>query len=56
MRIAEMEGKNDQKESYKAQAEEAKNKFTALANIKKEKQEAEEAKKKAEEEAAAKKK
>ena len=56
MRIAEMEGKNDQKENYKAQAEVAKNKFTELANIKKEKQEAEEAKKKAEEEAAAQKK
>lgn len=55
-RVAEMEGKNDLKETYKAQAEEAKNKFTELAAIKKQKKDAEEAKKKAEEEEAAKKK
>lgn len=55
MRVAEMEGKNDQRETFKAQAEQAKAKFTELANIKKQKLEAEE-KKKAEAEAEATKK
>ncbi|MDQ6788242.1 MAG: hypothetical protein M3033_15665 [Acidobacteriota bacterium] len=55
MRVAEMEGKNDQKESFKKQADEAKEKFTQLANIKKQKQE-EEDRIKAEKEAAANKK
>lgn len=55
MRQAEMEGKNDQKENFKAQAEQAKQRFTELANIKKQKQEAEE-RRKAEAEAAANKK
>jgi len=56
MRQAEMEGKNDQRENFKAQAEQAKDRFTELANIKKQKQEAEEERKKAEEAAANKKK
>lgn len=52
MRIAEMEGKNDQRETFKAQADQAKAKFTELAGIKKQKQE-EEDRKKAEAEAEA---
>ncbi len=55
MRQAEMEGKNDQKENFKAQAEQAKQRFTELANIKKQKQEEEE-RRKADAEAAANKK
>jgi hypothetical protein len=45
MRIAEMEGKMDEKEALKKQAEIAKNKFTELAAEKKRKQDEEEAKK-----------
>jgi tetratricopeptide (TPR) repeat protein len=55
MRVAEMEGKTDQKENFKKQADVAKAKFTELANIKKKKQE-EEDRIKAEKEAAANKK
>ena len=55
MRLAEMEGKTAEIDSLKQQAEQAKEKFTELAKIKREKQEAEE-RRKAEEEAAANKK
>ncbi len=55
MRIAEMEGKNDQKEAFKKQADEAKASFTKLSEIKRQKKEEEE-RKKAEAEAAANKK
>ncbi len=48
MRIAEMEGKSDQKEALKKKSDEAKAKFEELAKIKQAKEEAE-AKKKAEE-------
>jgi tetratricopeptide (TPR) repeat protein len=52
MRIAEMEGNTAEKDSYKKQADEAKAKFTVLAEAKRKKEEEEAAKKKAEEEAA----
>lgn len=55
MRLAEMEGKNAEVDSLKQQAEQAKEKFTELAKVKREKQEAEE-RRKAEQEAAANKK
>jgi hypothetical protein len=55
MRVAEMEGNNAQKDSFKVEADKAKARFTELANIKRAKQE-EEDKKKAEQEAAANKK
>lgn len=52
MRLAEMEGNAQQKESFKNEAEKAKDRFTALSKIRKEKEDAIEAeKKKAEEEA-----
>ena len=56
MRIAEMNGNNEEREQLKAQAEEAKERFTVLAEEKRKKQEEEEARKKAAEEAANKKK
>jgi hypothetical protein len=52
MRVAEMEGNTAEKDSYKKQAEQAKEKFTVLAEAKRKKEEEEAAKKKAEEEAA----
>jgi hypothetical protein len=55
MRVAEMEGKMDEKEALKKEAEIAKQKFTVLAAEKKKKQDEEDAKKKAAEEAANKK-
>ncbi|HEY0430045.1 MAG TPA: hypothetical protein VGC76_19835 [Pyrinomonadaceae bacterium] len=55
MRLAEMDGKIDEKEAIKKDAEAAKEKFTVLAAEKKKKQDEEEAKKKAAEEAANKK-
>lgn len=55
MRIAEMENNTELKEQLKAQAEQAKNKFTELATEKKRKQDEEDARKKAAEEAANKK-
>jgi len=55
MRVAEMEGKPDEKEALKKEAEIAKAKFTVLAAEKKKKQDEEDAKKKAAEEAANKK-
>lgn len=55
MRIAEMEGNNEEKERLKTEADTAKEKFTTLAAEKKRKEEEEEARKKAEEEAANKK-
>lgn len=54
MRVAEMEGNKEQQEQFKTQSDEAKEKFTALAEAKRKKEEEEAAaKKKAEEEAAA---
>lgn len=53
MRIAEMEGNEELKEQYKTEAEQAKDKFTQLAEQRKQKEAEEEARKKAEEEAAA---
>jgi hypothetical protein len=55
MRIADMDGKPDEKEALKKEAEAAKEKFTALATEAKKKKDEEEAKKKAAEEAANKK-
>lgn len=55
MRVAEMEGNTAQRDALKSQAEEAKAKFTELADIKR-KQKEEEERKKAEAEAAANKK
>jgi tetratricopeptide (TPR) repeat protein len=55
MRIAEMEGNTAEKDTLKAEADKAKEKFTTLAAEKKKKEEEEEARKKAEEEAANKK-
>jgi hypothetical protein len=52
MRIAEMEGNNELKESLKDEAEKAKERFTELAKIKKDKADAEEAARKAKEEEA----
>jgi hypothetical protein len=52
MRVAEMEGNTTEKDSLKKQADEAKEKFTVLAEAKRKKEEEEVAKKKAEEEAA----
>jgi len=56
MRIAEMEGNAQQKEAIKAEAEKAKERFTELSKIRKEKEEAIEAEKKAKEAEAANKK
>ncbi len=56
MRVAEMEGNTQQKEALKADAEKAKQRFTELAKIRKEKEEAIEAEKKAKEAEAANKK
>ncbi len=56
MRVAEMDGNAQQKESLKADAEKAKERFTELAKIKKDKEEAIEAEKKAKEAEAANKK
>ncbi len=56
MRVAEMEGNTQQKEALKADAEKAKERFTELAKIRKEKEEAIEAEKKAKEAEAANKK
>jgi len=56
MRAAEMEGNAQQKESLKAEAEKAKERFTELSKIRKEKEEAIEAEKKAKEAEAANKK
>jgi len=52
MRVAEMEGNTAEKDSYKKQADQAKEKFSVLAEAKRKKEEEEVAKKKAEEEAA----
>lgn len=52
MRISEMEGNTADKDKYKAEADQAKEKFTVLAEAKRKKEEEEAAKKKAEEEAA----
>lgn len=52
MRVAEMEGNTAEKDSYKKQADEAKERFTVLAEAKRKKEEEEAARKKAEEEAA----
>jgi tetratricopeptide (TPR) repeat protein len=52
MRVAEMEGNKEQAAQFKAQSDEAKEKFQALADAKRKKQEEEEARKKAEAEAA----
>lgn len=52
MRIAEMDGNTADKDRYKKEADEAKEKFTKLAAAKKEKEEAEAEKKRQEEEAA----
>jgi tetratricopeptide (TPR) repeat protein len=52
MRIAEMDGNTAEKDSFKKQADEAKAKFTVLAEAKRKKEEEEAARKKAEEEAA----
>lgn len=52
MRVAEMEGNTAEKDSYKKQADEAKEKFTVLAEAKRKKEEEAAARKKAEEEAA----
>lgn len=56
MRIADMENNTELKEQYKKQAEEAKDKFTALNEERKRREAEEEARKKAEAEAANKKK
>jgi hypothetical protein len=56
MRVAEMEGNAQQKEAFKAEAEKAKDRFTELSKIRKEKEEAIEAEKKAKEAEAANKK
>jgi tetratricopeptide (TPR) repeat protein len=55
MRVAEMEGNKEQAAQYKSQSDEAKEKFTALAEAKRQKEEAEAERKKAEAEAANKK-
>ena len=55
MRLAEMDGKNADKENFKNQAETAKERFTELAKIKKEKEDALAAEQKAKDEAANKK-
>lgn len=55
-RIAEMEGNKEEKEQFKAQAEEAKDRFTVLNEERKRKEAEEEARKQAEKEAANKKK
>ena len=55
MRLAEMEGNAQQKEALKGEAEKAKDRFTELAKIKKDKEDAIEAERKAKEEAANKK-
>ncbi len=55
MRIAEMEGKNAEKEDFKMQAEKAKERFTELATAKKAKEDAEKAAQDAKEAAANKK-
>lgn len=51
-RLAEMEGNTEQKEKLRTEADQAKEKFTELAKMKKEKMDAEEARRKAEEEEA----
>ena len=56
MRLAEMEGNTQQKEAIKVEAEKAKERFTELSKIRKEKEEAIEAEKKAKEAEAANKK
>lgn len=55
MRVAEMDGNKPQQEEFKKQSDEAKGKFTVLAEAKRKKEEEEAAKKKAAEEAANKK-
>jgi hypothetical protein len=55
MRVAEMEGNKEQAAQYKTQSDEAKEKFTALAEARRQKEEAEAERKKAEAEAANKK-
>ena len=55
MRVAEMEGNKEQAAQFKSQSDQAKERFTALAEAKRQKEEAEEARKKAEAEAANKK-
>ncbi len=55
MRLAEMEGNAQQKETFKAEAEKAKDRFTELAKIRKDKEDAIEQEKKAKEESANKK-
>lgn len=51
-RLAEMEGNTEQKDALRAEADKAKDRFTELAKIRKEKEDAAEAEKKAKEEAA----
>lgn len=51
-RLAEMEGRNEDRDKFKAEADQAKAKFTELAKAKKEKSDAEEARRKAEEDEA----
>lgn len=55
MRVAEMEGNKEQQEQFKQQSDEAKEKFTVLAEAKRKKEQEEEERKKAAEEAANKK-
>ncbi|HEX8636610.1 MAG TPA: hypothetical protein VF692_01005, partial [Pyrinomonadaceae bacterium] len=55
MRVAEMEGNKEAAAQYKTQSDQAKERFTALAEAKRQKEEAEEERKKAEAEAANKK-
>ena len=55
MRVAEMEGNKEQAEKFKAQSDEAREKFTALAEAKRQKEQEEADRKKAEAEAANKK-
>ena len=55
MRVAEMEGNKEQAAQYKTQSDDAKEKFTALAEARRQKEEAEAERKKAEAEAANKK-
>lgn len=52
MRLAEMDGKSVEKEAFKAEADKAKDRFTELSKIKKDKEDAEKAKKEAEDAAA----
>jgi hypothetical protein len=53
MRVAEMEGDTARAEQFKVQSDQAKEKFTALSEIKRQKEQEEAERKKAAEEAAA---